>query len=230
MLLFDTGNLTFNTQGRFTINRGTVNEKTINVTADVDYNSGSIYLEFRDGGKLINPGAVSLSAFYAVYTQDAASSSFTLAPGLTFDRQLYVDLLTPGSSIAVDSPIVQPLTTTAGELSLRATNVDLNAQVQAGRYLDIGSTDPTLVNSVNRDVISRTAIASAIVGPSGSVTAIGLAAGQGGQGYDDSLVSGFDIEIVGGGGFGATAKAFSHNGVIDTIIQTGGADIHRFPR
>ena len=222
LLLFDTGNLTFNTQGRFTINRGTVNEKTINVTADVDYNSGSIYLEFRDGGKLINPGAVSLSAFYAVYNQDAASSSFTLAPGLTFDRQLYVDLLTPGSSIAVDSPIVQPLTTTAGELSLRATNVDLNAQVQAGRYLDIGSTDPTLVNSVNRDVISRTAIASAIVGPSGSVTAIGLAAGQGGQGYDDSLVSGFDIEIVGGGGFGATAKAFSHNGVIDTIIVTDG--------
>ena len=212
--------------GIVTINAGTPNARNINVIANVDYNSGSIFFEFREGGAtgaLINPGAVSLSANYAVYNQDAASSAFTVAPGLNFDRQLYVDLLTPGSSIAVDSPIVQPLTTTAGELSLRATNVDLNAQVQAGRYLDIGSTDPTRVNSVNRDVISRTAIASAIVGLNGSVTSIGLAAGQSGQGYDDSLVSGFDVELVGGGGgTGAAATAFSRNGVIERIVVTNG--------
>ena len=224
LLLFDNGNLTFNTTGIVTLNAGTPNAKNINVIADVDYNSGSIFFDFREGGAAgarINPGAVSLSATYAVYNQDATSSSFTVAPGLNFDRQLYVDLLTPGSSIAVDSPIVQPLTTTAGELSLRATNVDLNAQVQAGKYLDIGSTDPTLVNSVDRDVISRSAIASAIVGPTGSVTSIGLAAGQGGQGYDDS-VAGFDVEIVGGGGTGATAKAYSRNGVIERIDVTYG--------
>jgi hypothetical protein len=225
LLLFDNGNLTFNTTGIVTLNAGTPNARNINVIADVDYNSGSIFFEFREGGAtgaLINPGAVTLSANYAVYNQDAASSAFTVAPGLNFDRQLYVDLLTPGSSIAVDSPIVQPLTTTAGELSLRATNVDLNAQVQAGRYLDIGSTEPTQVNSVNRDVISRSAIASAIVDSNGVVTSIGLAAGQGGQGYDDSLVSGFDVQLVGGGGIDATATAFSRNGVIERIVVTNG--------
>jgi hypothetical protein len=206
--------------GKVTINSGTTKEKTIDVTGEVDYNKGIISLHFKEGGKPINPGAVSLSADYAVYNQDAATSTFTVTPGHTIDKQLYVDLLTPGSTIAVNSPIVQTLNSALGELSLRATNVNLDAVVQAGKYLDIGSTDATGVNAINRDVISRTAVASAIVGPNRSVTAIGLAAGQGGQGYDDGLVDGFDVQIVGGGGKDATAKAFSLNGVVDRVVVT----------
>ena len=230
-LAFATATLTPSLVGTVTINAGTENAIIVSITGEVDYNTGRVFLEFREGDDLINPGAVSLSADYAVYNQDASASSFTVAPGQTLDRQLFVDLLTPGSRIAVDSPIVQTLNATNGQISLRATNVDLNAVVQAGRNLDIGSTAPTSVNSLNRDVISTTAEGSAIVGTNTQVTAIGLAAGQGGQGYDDSVVSGFDVQIVGGGGTGATAKAFSRNGVITSIIVThGGSGYTSLPR
>ena len=211
------------TTGVVTINQGTPNAKPINVIADVDYNSGQVFLEFTQGGSLINPGAVSLSATYAVYNQDATENSFTFAPGHTFEKELFVDLLTPGSSIAVDSPIKQ--TTQAkgnGELSLRATNVDLNAEVDALNYLDIGSTDPTRINQINRDVISAGATGAAVIGLNRKVTAIGVTPGFGGQGYDDSAP--LDVVFVGGGGSGATAKAYSHNGVIDTIIVTSGGN------
>lgn len=109
--------------GKVTINRGTANAKTIIVTGNVDYDSGTISLNFTDGegGPAINPGAVSVSfASYAVYNQDAAASSFTFAPGQTFEEKVFVDLLTPGSAIAINSPIIQTALPTGkgnGELS-----------------------------------------------------------------------------------------------------------------
>ncbi len=213
------------TTGQFVLNEFTPQAKTITVTAFVNTNTGKLYLECRDGGALIDdPGAVSVSARYAVYNQDAVTSTFTFAPGHTIDKEIFVDLLTPGSSIKVDSPIKQVAQTLGnGELSLRATNIDFNAEVDALSFLDIGSTDPTRVNSVNRDVISGTASGQAIVGVNGSVTAIAVAPGYGGQGYDDTVP--LDVQFVGGlgvGGTPATAQAYSRNGVIDTIVVTYG--------
>jgi hypothetical protein len=208
--------------GLVTINRDTANPKVVNVVGTVDYDRGTIALRFTDGegGPAINPGAVSVSFVnYAVYNQDAAASSFTFAPGQTFEHKSYVDLLTPGSTIAINSRIAQTTPPTGnGELSLRATNINFNAEVQVVDYLDIGSTDPTRVNRLDRRVIAFGATATAIVNTSQGVSAISVAPGSGGQGYDDSAP--LDVQLLGGGGSGATAVAYSLNGVIDRVVVT----------
>ena len=208
--------------GLVTINRDTANPKVVNVVGTVDYDRGTIALKFTDGegGPAINPGAVSVSFVnYAVYNQDAAASSFTFAPGQTFEQKSYVDLLTPGSTIAINSRIRQIAPPKGnGELSLRATNINFNAEVQASEYLDIGSTDPTRVNRLDRRVIAVGATAAAIVNTSQGVSAISVAPGSGGQGYDDSAP--LDVQLLGGGGSGATAVAYSLNGVINRVVVT----------
>ena len=201
--------------------------QVVNVTGDVDYDSGVIRLEFvlgqavtgggttgggsaADSLELFDPGVVSLDTRYAVYNQDAKASSFTFAPGQTFTKGLFVDLLTPGSQIDVNSQLVQAAG--ASDLSLRATNINLNAQVSAAKFLDLGE------SRVDRGVREYEARAVAIVAGNRTVAGIATTGGWGGQGYDDTRP--IDVQIVGGGGKDATAQAFSTNGVIDRFVIT----------
>lgn len=121
LLFYNDGTPSLN--GLVTINRDTANPKVVNVVGTVDYDRGTIALRFTDGegGPAINPGAVSVSFVdYAVYNQDAKASSFTFAPGQTFEQKSYVDLLTPGSTIAINSRIAQTTPPKGnGELSPR---------------------------------------------------------------------------------------------------------------
>jgi hypothetical protein len=199
-LLFANGSV----DGTVDINRGTKFQKSVNVTADVDHDRGTVSLEFREGTKLIDPGAVSLSADYAVYDQNDVASSVTFAPGLGIQQQVYTDLLTPGSTVNVNSPILQSLGS-EGQIDLRATNVNINAQLQAKTYLDLRG------SRVDRDPIVRTAAANAIVSPAGKITAIAVPAGRGGQGYDKAPV----VTITGGGSTSnAVAQAILADGVV----------------
>ena len=214
-LLFANGAGTPATTGTFKINAGTPYEKTVNVKASVDYDSGFVSLKCTAAdGTAVDPGAVSISANYAVYNQDATANAFTFAPGLTFDRELYVDLLTPGSQVKINNPVVQSQAVGTGEISLRATTIDFNAQAKAQSYLDIG---PSVVD---RNARLQQAQGYAIVDPTGVVSAIGIPAGAGGQGYDDTAQ--IAVTISGGGGTGATAYARSTRGVISSIVITSG--------
>jgi len=198
-LLFANGSV----DGTVDINKGTQFPKSVNVTADVDHDRGTVSLEFREGGKLIDPGAVSLSADYAVYDQNDVASSVTFAPGLSIEQQVYTDLLTPGSTVNVNSPILQSLGS-EGQIDLRATNVNINAQLQAKTYLDLRG------SRVDRDPIVLPAAANAIVS-AGKITAIAVPAGRGGQGYDKPPV----VTITGGGSTtNAVAKAILADGVV----------------
>ncbi|NQW48431.1 MAG: hypothetical protein HQ464_11795, partial [Planctomycetes bacterium] len=208
-LLFG-NNGTPSTTGVVIINQGTPAQRTQQVTGYVDLDAGVVYLEFRNGVTLQDPGPVSISANYAVYNQDARSSELTFSPGQDFSRELYVDLLTPDATLNIQSPILQ----TAGKngLSLSATNVNIDAQVKSiNRFDVIGST-------VDRNAQSTTATARAVVSTAGTISGVGVPAGRGGQGYDPTSLP--LVSISGGGGTGATATVTILNGVIFGITVT----------
>jgi subtilisin-like proprotein convertase family protein len=124
-----------------------------------------------------DPGFVSLDVSYGVYVQGLQAGSVTFFAGQDITRQVDVDLLTPGSTINVDSPIVVPGTLDGGDVSLRATNVNLAAKVDANDRLDIGA------SVVRRSPVIRTALVSSEIS-GGRVVNLFSPSGLGGVGYD----------------------------------------------
>jgi hypothetical protein len=212
------------TTGSFIINGGTGSQRTVTATGYVDYDLGRIFLEFTGGQ---DPGPVSVtSASYATFNQDAASSTFTLAPGQDFSRQLYVDLLTPGSRVDIASPVLQ--TVTSGNLFLNATNVNFNAQTRVNNRFDVSNTDTTLLDVVaDRNAFTTTALARAVVDTAGGISALGIVPFLGGQGYDAAsppIVTIAPPPATSAGGVQATATAVVRNGsVVDFIITNPGS-------
>lgn len=184
-----------------------------------------------------DPGNITISASYAVY--NAASSlanqpgSLTVFAGHDISRQFVVDLLAPGSTINVDSPLrtgsyfTETTTVTTVPIGgiggggmgtggvgggigggtitqvirtdvlatapnqLRASNVNINAEVRAkgslilGRPIDAIASE-TIVGDPLPSLISRTAVAFAATNVKGQVTSITVPPGQGGSGYDQA--------------------------------------------
>lgn len=124
-----------------------------------------------------DPGFVSLDVSYGVYTQGQEVRSVTVFAGQDITRQVDVDLLTPGSTINIDSPIVLDPALTGADISLRATNVNLAAKVSSNDRLDIGA------SVAPRTPTIRTALAiSEIIG--GKVVKVFSPSGLEGVGYD----------------------------------------------
>jgi len=204
-------------QGTVTLtynNSSQTSTRTVTFTGYVDYQTGRIFLEFSQ-----DPGTVSMNARYAVYSQDSRPSQFTVAPGQTISRDFYAQLLTPGSTININSPIIQasglagvPGVGTGG-MTLDATNINLNAEVQSAGRFDVGFNTGVIVSA---DQVPEVLAATArpIVGPGGRITAVGIPSGFGGQGYSADTPP--HVTIVGVGS-GATATAVVVNGVVTAI-------------
>ena len=206
-------------QGTVTLtynNASQTSTRTVTFTGYVDYQTGRIVLEFS-----ADPGDVSMNARYAVYNQDQDSrpSQVTVAPGQDISRDFYAQLLTPGSTININSPIIQssglggvPGVGTGG-MTLDATNINLNAEVQSVGRFDVGFNTGVIVSA---DQVPSVVAATArpIVGPGGRITAIGIPSGFGGQGYSSATPP--HVTIVGVGSK-ATASAVVKNGVVTAI-------------
>jgi hypothetical protein len=214
-LYFENGSRT----GAVTIdfnNSTTPTSRRVTFTGYVDYQTGQIFLDFS-----ADPGPVSLNSHYAVYSQDARPSQFTVAAGQTLTRDLYTQLLTSGSSININSPVIQAAGlggvpgVSAGGLTLNATNINLNAEVRSASRFDVGFNTGVVVNADQVPEV-RTAIARPVIGPGGKITAIGIPSGLGGQGY--SATNPPRVTIVGSGS-GATAEAVVMNGVVTAITM-----------
>lgn len=106
----------------------------------VDPVSGIVQLVFTNGfdfdpgqGGAQEVGPVTMTAEFARYSQPSEASDFTLFPGQDFTRSLTVDLLAPGSTISIESPIIE-----AEFLDLRGGNVFFQAPVSTTAELRIG--------------------------------------------------------------------------------------------
>jgi subtilisin-like proprotein convertase family protein len=150
---------------------------------------------------------VTLSADYAVYTQSAKPTNVTFFAGHDITRQLSVDLLTPGSTINVDTPIkvgklandffVGPPGVSgaagdllySGDIELRATNVNINATMTSRDRLTIGMPVDSipqanvLVAPAPRIEPTRQVFAAPVVS-GGQVVALTVPSGGIGAGYD----------------------------------------------
>ena len=187
--------------------------RTVTFTGYVNYETGEIFLEFSE-----DPGTVSMDARYAVYNQDSRPSQFTVAPGQTFSRDVYAQLLTPGSVININSPIIQAaglggVPGGVAGLTLAATNINLNAEVRSANRFDVGYNTGVRVTADQFPTVSS-ATARPIVGPGGRITAIGIPAGRAGQGYSADAPP--NVTILGVGS-GASASAVVVNGVVTAI-------------
>jgi hypothetical protein len=217
-LFFENGSRTGSVTIRYD-NSTLPTSRTVTFTGYVDYQTGQIFLEFS-----ADPGNVSLNSHYAVCSQDGRPSQFTVSPGQTLSRDLYVQLLTPGSAININSPVIQAagLGGVPGGvpgLTLNATNINLNAEVQSANRFDVGFNTGVIVTA-NEVPEVLTAVARPVIGPRGVITAIGIPSGMGGQGYSASMPP--RVTIVGSGS-GAAAEAVVMNGVVTAInmLTTG---------
>lgn len=150
-----------------------------------DPRDGAISLYFASSTTALNsafveqePGFVSLDASYGVYVQGQDARSVTVFAGQDITRQVDIDLLTPGSTINVDSPIVVDPALAGADVTLRATNVNLAAKVSSNDRIDIGA------SAVNRTPTLRTALASAAINNAGNVVSVFSPSGLQGVGYD----------------------------------------------
>jgi hypothetical protein len=205
--------------------------RRITVTGFVNYETGRVVLDFSD----VNPGPVSISlANYATFNQDARPSSFTVAPGQNFTREIFADQLTPGSSININSPILQNAfgagTLGRNGVTLAATNVNVNAQVRSVNYFDVNS-DHGVTFLADREAETETATARAIVGTNGEVSAIAVPSGGGGQGYDDDPANAPRVTFTGGGAvIAASGRGVVVNGVVvGWVVDNPGAGYTSLP-
>jgi len=212
------------TTGVFNANDGDGARASIRqVEGGVDFETGVVTLSFwtipygtPPNRSVQDPGFTSLSASYAVYNQDALSSELTFSPGQDFTRELYVDLLTPDSTFNADSKILA--SPTLSQISLRATNINLNAQTQTNHRLDIAA------SAVDRNAVVFGARGRVIANASGVITGVAIPAGSGGQGYDDDPSVVINVTVTGGEGSGWTGRAVSQNGTIVRVdMRTEGS-------
>jgi subtilisin-like proprotein convertase family protein len=129
------------------------------------------------------PGEIMLSAKYAVNETGLKANNLTLFAGYDVSNSLDVDLLTPGSTVHVDSPVV-----TAGNVSMGATNILFDAAVRAtgvGSLLEIKAPDVSLAGPFGEAAPTPVQAAKAIaevVG--GKVLRLVPVVGAEGAGYD----------------------------------------------
>jgi hypothetical protein len=208
------------TTGVFNSNNGEgVRSSSRQVEGVVDFETGVVTLQFwteplpnGEGRVVQDPGVTSLDLVrYAVYNQDAVSSELSFSPGQDFSRELYVDLLTPNSTFNADSKILA--SPALSQISLRATNINLNAQTQTNHRLDIDA------SVVDRNAVVSGARGRAIADASGKITGVAIPAGMGGQGYDDDPSVAINVTVTGGGGSGWTGRAISQNGTIVGVVM-----------
>ncbi len=89
---------------------------------------------------------------------DPAPNDFTLFPGHTFSRSLFVELPNEGSSVSIESPIV-----TAGgvnAISLAASDVNINAPVRASSAFRVPSGKNSAFGTITEMVTVNAALAS----------------------------------------------------------------------
>ena len=104
-----------------------------------------ILLQFvnADGGDLPQEvGRVTLDASYAIFSQpDVGRGDFTLWAGHDFTRRLTVDLLAPGASIYLDSPVMYEagVSPAVHSVDLRASNVYVNANVYSASSIIVAN-------------------------------------------------------------------------------------------
>jgi hypothetical protein len=191
------------------------------VQGSVDLRTGVVTLNFS--GDV--PGTVVVrDAKYAVYHRDETPNKVVLAPGLDIQARLSVDLLTSGSEVEINSPLVS-----VPFLNLRAGSVSFNAVTTCDGTLSIG---PSLIDHATYVVGAE---ADAFVNSAGQVQSIAVRPGFAGQGYDDANPPA--VRIIGGGRDGAgnptsvaIATATVLNGVITEIKVTPGAGYASLPR
>jgi hypothetical protein len=158
-----------------------------------------------------------------------------LFPGQDFSRELFVEQLTPGSSINLESPILQKpglgANTPVGKngVTLQATNINVNAQTQSVNYFDI-NVNHGVSFLADRNAIILTADAIPVVNALGVITGIGVPGGGGGQGYDDDPANAPKVTFIGGGGTGGTGHGEVVNGsVVRWVIDTPGSGYTSIP-
>jgi len=126
--------------------------------------------------RMNNNYAVELdSVAYSVATGGAPVTAYVWA-GQDITAALNVNLLSPGSSVSVDSR-VSSATNPSGGISLRATNVTLNAPATTSGVLTVGSA----VGDVVLGLEQAQAVAAVI---DGKVTQLTIPSGWAGAGYD----------------------------------------------
>lgn len=165
--------------------------KLKSVQGTVDLATGVISLTFASGEVITPvagspifvdqaPGPVLIDATYAVYDAgdpNDQAGSLTFFAGLNITNEVAVDLLPHGATINIDSPLVMRSSLADGDTSLRATNVNIDAQLLANDRLDIaGSVAP-------RVTMLRQAFAYPTVA-AGRVTGLFIPPGLAGAGYD----------------------------------------------
>ena len=213
VLFFENGGRTGSVTVNYT-NSTAQTARTITFTGYVSYETGRVFLEFA-----ADPGPLSLDARYAVYAQDARSSQFTVAAGQTISRDFYAQFLAPGSSININSPIVQAaglggVPGGVAGVTLDATNINLNAQVASANRFDVNFNTGVVVTA-DPIPFADLARARAVVGSGGRITAIGIPSGFGGQGYSADNPP---LVTISGTGTGATARAVVTSGVVTAIV------------
>jgi len=89
---------------------------------------------------------------------DAAANNFTLWPGQTFTRNLFVELVNPESVVTIESPLVTraPL----GRVSLAGTQVLVNAPVRADDRFDVPDAARSIFGTVTEMVTLNSIVGS----------------------------------------------------------------------
>ena len=209
-LVFGDGRLPFSSRRiGFEYVLQTASRQPKRVSGSVDFASGTISLTFTSYQRIGNssnfyaeaPGPVSLNVQYAVYTagdSNGSAGSLTVFAGHDITTEVAVDLLAHGATINVDSPLVMRESLVGGDTSLRATNINIEAKLQANDRLDIGG------SIAQRIAATRQAYAVAEIGTGdqvGRVINLFCPPGLEGAGYFVPPV------VTISGGSGATAVA-----------------------
>lgn len=184
---FGSGSLLFSTGTSIDFGMNNAEPDMRRVEGNIDWSTGTISLTLSaidDAGAVLGPqdcGPVTVSARYAVGLADPNPTTVTVFPGLDITREFVVDLLTPGSTLNVESP-VRNSTTTATAVAV------LGSGTSAGTVTDVvlvggGGTytaAPT-VTIAPPPTGGAQASASATIDSSGAVT--GITVTSAGSGY-----------------------------------------------
>jgi len=139
--------------------------------------AGRISLTFESGitvgGAPQDPGRVLVSANYGVRTTGPKAGDVTFFAGHDLTNPIAVDVLTPGSTVHVDSPLLS-----SGEIAINATNVRFEGTTTTPGVLRVNA--PNVSTAAN----IQTAQARAEISAAGQVLRLIPVAGFEGSGYD----------------------------------------------
>jgi hypothetical protein len=184
---FGSGSLLFSTGTSIDFGMNNAEPDMRRLEGNIDWATGTISLTLsaiNDAGAVVGPqdcGPVTVSARYAVGLVDPNPTTVTVFPGLDITREFVVDLLSPGSTLNVESPIRNSTTTATavavlGSGTTSGTVTDVVLVGGGGTY-----TAPPTVTISAPPAGGTQASASATIDASGSVT--GITVTSGGSGY-----------------------------------------------